>query len=41
MVPQVELLFSFDFWENWKKKKDISKLTDLYHNFEKFFSARW
>ena len=28
MVPQVEL-FSFFFWENWRHKKDISKLTDL------------
>ena len=29
MVPQVEL-FSFVFWEIWRRQKDISKLTDLY-----------
>ena len=29
MVPQVEL-FSFVLWENVRKQKDISKLTDLY-----------
>ena len=28
-VPQVEL-FSFIFWDNWGRQKDISKLTDLY-----------
>ena len=27
--PQVESL-SFIFWENWRHKKDVSKLTDLY-----------
>ena len=37
-VPQVELFFSFVFWENWRHQKDISKLTDLYLqiNFETF-----
>ena len=30
MVPQVEL-FLLVFRENWRHKKDISKLTDLYH----------
>ena len=30
MIPQVEL-FSFVFWKNSKHQKDISKLTDLYH----------
>ena len=28
-VPQVEL-FSFDFWENWRHQRDISKLTDIF-----------
>ena len=34
MVPQVEL-FSFVFGENWRHQKDISKLTDLYHYFNR------
>ena len=29
MVHQGQL-FSFDFWENWRQQKDISKLTDLW-----------
>ena len=34
MVPQVEL-FSFVFWKNWRYQKEISKLTDLYREFDK------
>ena len=28
--------FSFVFWENWKKRKALSKLTDLYEFTQKF-----
>ena len=34
IVPQVDL-FSFVFWKNWRYQKEISKLTDLYREFDK------